>query len=206
MGQIVHFWQLKWPPFGHFWSDREKIATMLIPIDRRIIEGGNSKIYFGRVFLREKHFCNLFENFLSQKLMAAKKYFFPKTLEIVWNAQKNHFEWNLNIFDFWPPNFGGFGPPWPKTFNALRVLMGVLLYIHNTFWCHIPHRFRVICHFMRRSRVPKNAKRGQMATLQNPRFAKIIHMKLLMGLLITPKIQPTGPIGGAMRRILRFFY
>ncbi len=44
-----------------------------------------------------------------------------------------------------------------------------------------------------------------MATLQNPRFAKIVHMKLLMGLLLTAKIQPTGPIGGAMGRILRFF-
>ncbi len=150
LGQFMQFGELKWLPFGHFWSDREKIATMLIPIDTRIIVSGNSKIYFWCVFWG--NFC--LKNFLSQKFWPTKTFFPGNRLK----RPKNHFEWNLNIFDFWPPNFGGFGPPWAKVFNAPRVVMGGLLYIHNTFWCHIPHRFQVICHLMRRSRVPKTQK------------------------------------------------
>ncbi len=74
--QYMHFWQLKWPPFGHFWSDWKTSTTMLIPINRPIILRGNSKICFRCAFLRKS---------------PSKKEFYPQTFffhEIVWNAPK----------------------------------------------------------------------------------------------------------------------
>ncbi len=126
IGQFVHLWQLKWPPFGHFWLDLEKIASMLIPVHRPIIVGGNSKIYFRCVFWGINFLKNL-KKFLSFfKIHRGKNFFFGKSSETprkiilgkIWNFQFLKFKmaasrpswigsspFSIGIILVMPPNF-----------------------------------------------------------------------------------------------------
>ncbi len=96
MGQFIHFWELKWPPFSHFWSDLKKIATMLIPIDTCIIVRGNSKIYFWCVFWGIFFFGKISKS----KILTQKIFFFGKSSETPKKIILSEI-----IFD--PPHFGG---------------------------------------------------------------------------------------------------